>query len=206
MTEQQENTIPKGASPPSTSPGEGCPVPPQLSEIPDAPKVETLGIPAHKLNEIKAKGEKAKRVAADKHEESYQKAQDALDEAETKHTLANKKYETSKSLLSKKITNANLDLWSDFQQQQAGSSGTSVLPQDLGIYIAQLQLGLSEKRLDFQKEMQKLEQAKSLADTDWTKAQDDAKYARCVADAEKEKAEKAAELDYWKAISQALKD
>lgn len=198
MDGQQENQMPMVKE---------CPVAPKLpGEEGLTYKVSTTSISAHKLSELEAKRKKSQRNADDKYGDSEQKAQDAKDKAETDYALAIKKYNSAKKLLESKITNANADLWSVFQQKKIDSSGASVPPHEENILIADLILGLADKRVEFQKEMQKNEQVKSLAEADWQKAQDEYIFARCVADAEKDKAYKAADLEYYKDFSQALKD
>lgn len=188
-----------------------CPEPPCPIEVPDDPScTDYEKIPGDIKKAIDLKLELAKQSAVEAYEDAQTKAEDAKAQAKTSYDAAIRKYDDNVRRLSTRVKIKKEQLYLDYKKCIADIMPQKCPPPDdlpcdkEAICVTQLKQVLAKEDVEFQKNIQKIEQEKSAAGWAWKKAQEDYDSELCIADAVKNEAYLAAELEWRKELSKAL--
>lgn len=190
--------------------GEECPVPPPDCKIEPCGTEYECKIPDDVKEELEAKLNSDKLAADDVYAEAEQKAGDVKATAKSTFDLEIAKYESAKKFLGTKTGNAKEKLSAAYNKclkdsRPKNCESDDNVPQDKkAICVVTLKRDLSTKNKEFMEEMQKIEETKSKAEADWSKAQSDHNIVICLASAVREEAYNKAEVEFRTALSEAF--
>lgn len=190
-----------------------CPKPPRPFEPPSDPSRPGYDkIPEDIKEVIDLKLESTKKGANEAYKDAKTKAEDDKSQAKTVYDAATRKHCDAVRQLATKVEIAKKQLKLDYKKCLRDSvpqkCPSPVDPPDdkKAICVTQLKQGLAKEDVEFQKEIQKINQEKSAACWAWKKAQEDYDSELCIAEAVKNEAYLSAELEWRKELSKALEE
>jgi hypothetical protein len=190
-----------------------CPEPPWPIEVPSDPSCpDYVKIPEDIKEVIDLNLESTKKGADEAYEESLTKAEDTKDQAKTVYDASIRKHSSAMRLLATNVEIAKKQLKLEYKKclrdaiPQKCPSPDDPTCDKKAICVTQLKQNLAKEDVEFQKEIQKINQDKSAAGCAWKKAQEDYDSELCIAEAVKKEAYLSAELDWRKELSKALEE
>ncbi|GAF77379.1 unnamed protein product [marine sediment metagenome] len=180
--------------------------------MPEEPCPKYDKIPAAKKAEINAELEKAKRAAKQKYEKAKMLAEEDKAKAKAAFDVAEQKHRSAKTMLEIEVADKKVEaiaIYDQCMRDAIPKNCTDVkdVPADKeAICYAQLKQNLKKEDLGYQQGIQKIDQEKSAAGSEWTKAQERYTSSVCIAIDVRKEAELGAEVQWHTALSKALED